>query len=175
MKEKGYPAIMDSLDSYEISDRYNVTDSMARDFVREFNQSDRILHLEPLADVMEYLPKLIKNDFRLIVITSLSDKNHAREKRLKNMKSIFGDIFDDLICLGQGSRKHDALLKWKDTGLFWIEDHYGNAQQGYDLGLKSILIDYPYNHKHEVDFLKVSADRPWKEITDIILDQYELN
>lgn len=171
MEEKGYPAVMSGLNHYDISHRHNVTDEQARNFVREFNQSEHICNLEPLADVLDHLPKLVNNGFRFVVITSLSSKNSARENRLKNMKSIFGDIFDDLICLEQGSRKYDALSKWKNTGLYWIEDHFDNAMQGHELGLNSILLNYPFNYNKDADFIKVGIETPWKEITDIILGE----
>jgi hypothetical protein len=89
--------------------------------------------------------------------------------------NVFGDIFDDVICLPMGSVKKEVLLHWKNTGLFWIEDYLRNAEDGYDLGLKSILITNPTNAKYETNgVIRVSENNPWEEIYNLVMQEYNL-
>jgi FMN phosphatase YigB (HAD superfamily) len=176
MKRKGLPRITGTENSYNLTDRYGITYQESVDFVKDFNEGEYMRDLLPLSDSVEYVQKLVALDFRFTVITSISDNPISKIYRTENLINLFGDIFDDVICLETGASKTAALAKFGGTGLFWIEDHFKNAEAGYEVGLKSILIEHPYNKHYSTDlFPRVSKTTPWKEIYEIVTKEYGLN
>ena len=77
-------------------------------------------------------------------------------------------MFTELVCLDTGADKDEALAKYKDSGLYWIEDKTQNANLGQTLGLKSILIDHVHNKEDKVNNGVVRVGN-WAQIVDIIV------
>lgn len=172
MSENGYPMISETESNYAIEKRHNVTNEMARQHIEEFNHSDRISNLEPHADSQEYVARLRDEGYRFIVVTSLSDHVLAKDARMENLQRHFGDAILELHCLPLGVHKGEKLRDWAETKRFWIEDHVENAVAGAKLGLRSIVIDHPYNIKYEENdellYARVSHDTPWADIYEVI-------
>lgn len=176
MESKGHPRLPGTDSEYSISLRHNISTHEAMAYVKEFNESSAIENIKPFADSVEYVNKLADLGFRFIVVTSISSHPNAKKYRTKNLKGIFGDVFNDIHCIEQGASKANILLNWADTGYFWIEDHMRQAEAGHEVGLKTILINHPYNHHYITDlFPKVSYQSPWKEIFGIVCNHYEIN
>lgn len=162
-------------DEYNVALRYNISHEHGQELVTEFNTSDHISRLEPMADSVKYVKQLSELGFKFIVVTSISDDPSAKVNRAINLKNLFGDVFTELHCLQMGSSKYDALARWGGSGYFWIEDHMRQAESGYEQGLRPILITHPYNQHYSTDlFPRVSKYRPWEEIFKIICDSYNL-
>lgn len=175
MLGRGYPQLPDTDGLYDIAGRHGITHDEAMGHIREFNESDRISHLSALADSEEYIRKLSGLGFRFTVVTSLSSAPDAKIYRSDNLTKIFGDVFREIVCLSQGANKYNELTRWKDSGLFWIEDHPEQAEAGLRAGLKPVLISHPYNSHYMSDkFPFVTSENPWKEIFKLICKEYEL-
>jgi FMN phosphatase YigB (HAD superfamily) len=175
MASKGHPRVPNTDHEYSISDRHNVTHVQAMEFVKEFNEGPAISHLKPFADSVKYVKKLASAGFRFIVVTSISNHPDAAINRARNLKEIFGDVFDDIHCIEQGASKANILMNWAGTGYFWIEDHMRQAEAGHEAGLKTILINHPYNSHYKTDlFPTVSFETPWKEIFEKVCVEYNL-
>ena len=83
-----------------------------------------------------------------------------------NIQKIFGEnTFEKFVYLDTGADKDEALLEYKNLGLFWIEDKPENADVGHQLGLKSILMEHGHNMHHECEYPVVQN---WKKIYTII-------
>lgn len=176
METEGFPKIPGTDHEYSIAARHGITHHQGQELVKKFNESWRVEHLKPFKDSVEYVTKLAQHGFRFVVVTSISDHPDAADRRRINLVNTFGDIFDDVQCLEQGASKHSALEQWSDSGFFWIEDHMRQAEAGHEVGLKTILINHPYNTHYSSDlFPRVSYDTPWKEIYDIVIRDYNLN
>ena len=176
MHEKGLPLIPDAEDNYSIAKRHGCTHEAGRELVLEFNHSPYIRDLHPFADSRKYVNMLHGQGFEFVVISSLSDSKQSHNNRLHNLRKHFGGAIKELHCLPIGDPKKDILEEWKDSNLFWIEDHVENAADGANLGLRSIVIDHPYNtkytlHDHQL-YARVGYARPWKEIYDLITKAY---
>lgn len=173
MKEKGYSTIAGEEDNYSVQDRFGISSDVKMDFIKEFNHSDRIGRLSPHKDAKKYVAKLNSEGYKFIVISSLSEKPSAYDYREQNLKTEFGDAIIDLHCLRIGVHKSDKLKEWKDTNLFWIEDHVLNAVSGAKLGLRSIVIDHPYNLGYDLDndllYARTTCETPWEDIYEIII------
>jgi FMN phosphatase YigB (HAD superfamily) len=172
MVKRGYDIVPGEEENYSVEERFNLPHDIKMDFIKEFNHSDRIGELPPYADAKEYVDKLNQEGYKFICITSLSQKISAYDHRWQNLKDVFGDAIIDLHCLRIGVHKGERLKQWKDTNLFWIEDHVANAVAGAHLGLRAIVIDHPYNTKYtEGDSLlyaRTSEETPWADIYEII-------
>lgn len=170
----GFPRVPFTDHEYSISKRHNIPTHESYKYIKEFNEGWRVSHLKPLADAVEYVDKLSSHGFKFIVVTSISDAETSFRYRSTNLKNVFGDIFEDIICLKMGAKKGEVLKKWEGSNYFWIEDHNENAIAGHELGLRSILVDHPYNRHHEVPFRRVSHTTPWAEIYSEISSAYNL-
>ena len=69
------------------------------------------------------------------------------------MDKLFGKgVFTKLVCLGTGDDKDEALAKYKDSKLWWIEDKSVNCEAGAKAGLKLILVEHGHNMKGNYDY-----------------------
>lgn len=167
MQERGYTLAPGSKTSYSLHLHYNELE--AKDtaaVVKQFNESAAIGFLPALRDSAYYVKRLYEeHGYRFRVITSLSLDKNAKKLREMNLNKLFGDAIEQVICLDTGADKDDALAPYKDSGLFWIEDKYENAQCGHNLGLRSILVEHGHNFHYTPAYPVV---KNWKEIYEII-------
>ncbi len=172
MQERGYTIVPGEEENYSVEERFDLDFDGKMDFIKEFNHSDRIGQLPPHADAKKYVAKLNAEGYKFIVVTSLSEKPSAHEYRAQNLKEHFGDAIIDLHCLRIGVHKAEKLKQWEGTNMFFIEDHVSNAVAGAKLGLRSIVIDHPYNLGYDLDnhllYARTSEDTPWEDIYEII-------
>ncbi len=173
MARHGHPRVPETDTEYNIRLRHNVTTHQAMTYVKEFNEGPDIAHLTPFADSVQHVRLLSALGFRFIVVTSISSHPDAKIHRTNNLTDLFGDVFDDIHCIEQGASKASILMNWADTGYFWIEDHMRQAEAGYEAGLRTVLINHPYNHHYKTDlFPTVSYDTPWNEIYNMVRNEY---
>jgi len=171
----GHIQIPNTEHHYNLSKRFEADVDEMRKLVIEFNESEEIANLKPLTGAVDTISNLTSRGFRFVCITSLSDAPSASLYREENLLRLFGDVFDDIICLPVGQSKGHILERWADSGLFWLEDHFMNAEAGYEVGLNPILFDDPTNRNLQTDlFPRVTGPNLWKEVEGIILDEYEL-
>jgi len=175
MASIGYKLKPGTDNHYSMTYRYDITDDEAYSLIKEYNKSPFIAELSPYADAQEYIAKLVEHGFKFVCITSLSSDPKAYEYRKQNLTNLFGDVFQELICLESGSAKEHVLKLWTDSDFFWIEDHIKNAEAGHALGLKSILVQQGHNGHYATDqFHVVGPDHPWKEIYHLVCKDYDL-
>ena len=167
MQERGYTLKADNKKSYYLHHHYNeLEEKDAKKVVKTFNESAAIGFLPALRDSVHYVKRLHeKHGYQFRVITSLSLDKNAQKLREKNLRKLFGNAIETVICLDTGADKDSALAPYKDSGLWWIEDKPQNADVGHALGLKSILIEHGHNMHHACDYPIV---KDWKEIYGII-------
>lgn len=162
MERLGYKPHEGTDHHYNLVERYDVDDETLYSIVAEFNRSDAIADLEPIADSQRNVKILSEMGYRFTAITSLGDDPVSIKHRRKNLHKLFGDVFDDIIHLPLIAPKDDILKNWEGQGLPWVEDHFENALAGHKLGLRSMLVDLPYNqHSHHSSIERVIC---WNEI-----------
>jgi hypothetical protein len=169
MQTHGHSKIEGGQFKYNIGKRYNISDAQGRQLIKYFNESAAIGFLPPLRDAMYYVKKLHeKHGFVFHAITSLSLDKNAVHLREMNLKKLFGEtVFERIVCLDTGADKDDALMPYKDSGLWWIEDKIDNCLVGTNLGLNSLLME----HGHNMDFEHIDIPRVknWREVYDLVL------
>jgi hypothetical protein len=173
MQERGYTLTADNKKSYYLHHHYNELDEKdAKKVIKTFNESAAIGFLPALRDSVHYVKRLYeKHGYQFRVITSLSLDKNAQKLREMNLRKIFGNAIETVICLDTGADKDDALHPYKDSKMWWIEDKPQNADVGHRLGLSSLLVEHGHNMHYECSYPVV---KNWKEIYKIIT-QGEVN
>jgi FMN phosphatase YigB (HAD superfamily) len=168
MEFQGHNPVDGHKDHYNIAKQYSLpSKNVGHNLIRQFNASAAIGFLPPLRDAQQYVEKLTADGFRFVVLTSLSTDKYAKELRTRNLTKLFGDCFEEVICLATGADKDDALVKLANkygTG-YWIEDKPSNADAGTNAGFKSILIE----HRHNLGYTGEAKIAPlWADVYNII-------
>ena len=167
MREHGYTMKDTAKNSYHLHEHYQELEAKdAKKVVKQFNESAAIGFLPALRDATYYVKRLHEeHGYVFRVITSLSLDKDAQRLRDMNLRKLFGDAIESVICLATGADKDEALAPYKDSGLYWIEDKPSNADCGHNLGLRSILVEHGHNMHHECEYPVV---KNWKEIYEIL-------
>ena len=170
MEQHGHTQVENANFLYNIGQRFGLeSNNMGHRLVKQFNESAAIGFLPALRDAVYYVKRLHEeHGYTFRCITSLSLDKNAYKLRKMNLEKLFGETaFEELVCLGTGADKDEALEQYRDSGLYWIEDKLSNAQLGLDLGLKSILIEHGFNMDDDIPegMQKVVN---WKEIYEIL-------
>jgi uncharacterized HAD superfamily protein len=163
---QGYKFNPNNDDQYSINARYNIPHGQGSEVVDEFNHSSEFEYLEPWRDAVQYVKQLAADGWRFVVITTAGSHPLTYELRLRNLEKVFGkDVFKSLHVLPLHSNKGVELEKYKDSGLYWIEDKPGNADLGLEYGLRPLLMTAPYNLSYNGAVPRVNN---WKEIYSIV-------
>lgn len=165
MQQHGHTQVEDGNKLYKMNERYNISDTQAKQLIKIFNESAAIGFLPALRDAMYYVKRLHEeHGYVFHCITSLSLDENAYKLRQMNLEKLFGPTaFTKLVCLDTGADKDEALDEYKDSGLYWIEDKMENAVAGLNAGLKSVLIEHGYNMDDQVPAGMFKALN-WKDV-----------
>ena len=165
MGEHGYLRLPDTDEYYDQSQRYGINKKIANDQVKKFNESGCVGFIPAYKDSVEYVRKLYYLGWRFEVISCLDKDKYAQKLRVKNLKHLFGEVFDFIDCsLDFTVGKEQYLFdKYYGTSYYWIEDSVNHALSGENVGLNSIIMDHPYNQEWEG--LRVKS---WREVYQII-------
>ena len=161
MQRHGY-RLGKNANSYDMGERYDLTDKKKRELVKFFNESAAIGYLPPLRDAIHYVRKLHeKHGYVFHVLTALSDDHQAQDLRRQNLQKLFGEtVFEKFVYCDTGADKDEILEPYTDSGLIWIEDKVENAELGLKLGLQSILIE----HAHNMHITDIPLMKNWKDV-----------
>ena len=165
MYEQGYERLNHTDEYYDQSLRYGIDRRIANNQVKKFNESGCVGFIPAYRDAVEYVNKLYHRGWRFEVISCLDKDKYAQKLRAKNLRHLFGDVFDFIDCsLDFTVGKEQYLFdKYYGTSYYWIEDSVNHALSGANVGLNSIIMDHPYNQEWEG--LRVKS---WKEVYQII-------
>lgn len=169
LQERGYHKVEGYQDKYDIGKRYGIDSSLGKSLIKTFNESAAIGFLPPHRDAIHYVRKLYEeHGYIFHAITSLSLDKNAYRLRCMNLEKLFGSsVFEKIICLDTGADKDDALLPYKGSECYWVEDKYDNCLSGLKLGLTPLLME----HGHNMQFNNpgVTRVKNWQEIYNIIV------
>ena len=167
MMEQGYTRIPDTNKYYNQTLRYGISDYESNKQIKKFNESGCVGFIPAFKDSVEYITKLHDLGYKFDVLSCLDKDKYAQQLRVKNLLHLFGDVFDFIDCgLDFNIGKEQYLLdRYSGKDYYWIEDSVGHAESGRKIGLKSIIMDHPYNK--EWNGLRV---KNWKQIYKIIND-----
>lgn len=165
MEAKGFQR--NGIATYDMHIAYGQKKNHVKALISEFNNSAWICCLKPVRDAVDGVARLVEAGYRFGAITSLSLDPYAGKLREDNLKNLFGDVFEFVTCLDTGADKDDALLPYKGSGMWWIEDKPKNAKLGADLGLNTLLVRHEHNAGFNYRGVK-SVDN-WAQIYNVIV------
>lgn len=170
MSEKGFK-IKDSF-SYKLETAFNLKSDEINNLIVEFNMSDNMVSLPPIFDAKECLSVFKKAGYKIICISSMSDNENSQNKRIKNLKNVFGDdTFSNFHFLKLHASKKPILNLYSGKKAIWVEDHVQNAIDGATIGFKTFLLNHSYNDNAIFDD-KYNIEKVvcWKEILRKVFD-----
>ena len=179
MQQRGFEIKPDFDNSYDIGERYGLNKTKSKELVRDFNSSAAMGFLPPLRDAIHYVRKLHEqHGYIFHMITSLSLDEHAQRLRRMNTEKLFGETaFSGYTFLDTGADKNDALDKYRDSGMTWIEDKIENALVGEEAGLDCLLMEHGHNmdihefeghHHGRFQRENITIVKNWKEIYEYL-------
>jgi hypothetical protein len=170
MTEHGYKFEQSGKLEYNLHHHYTgTTKEEVKRLVKQFNESAAIGFLPALRDSVFYVKRLYEeHGYQFRVITSLSLDKNAAKLREMNLHKLFGNAVESVICLDTGADKDQALAPYTNSAMWWIEDKPENADVGYNLGLKSILVEHGHNMTHLCNYPIV---KNWKQIYTLITSE----
>jgi len=163
MGEQGYLRLPDTDHYFEQTKRYGIKDDEALDCVKRFNESGSVGYIPAYKDSVEYVTKFAKEGYRFEVISSLHIDKFAQHLRARNLKHLFGDVFDYINCSLDFTKGKRSVLeeRYKGSNLIWLEDSTKHAMAGDEVGMKTFIFDHPYNRDY-----KGRRVKDWKEFYD---------
>ena len=154
--------------TYDIAEKYGLDDKTKKHLVKMFNENADIGYLAPLRDAVTYVRRIHEQlGYTFIVITSLTKSQNAQDLRIWNLQKLFGNTtFSKFHFLDTGQDKDDVLSMpiYKDSGYFWVEDKWQNAECGEKYGLNPCLIAHGHN-EHVTNFPRYEN---WREIYEAL-------
>lgn len=153
---------------YSMGAQLGISHEEAFKLISGFNHSEEFGCITPYQDSVEYVKRFKDEGWRFIAITTAGEHPDTWSLRRKNLDAVFGEgAIDELYVLPLNGDKGVELVKYKDSGLFWLEDKPSNAVLGYQYGLKPLLMSTFHNQDYTGDVQRVNT---WKEIYRIIND-----
>lgn len=153
---------------YSMGEQLGITHEQARQLISDFNHSEEFGRIEPWLDSVEYVKRFKDEGWKFIAITTAGEHPDTWPLRRKNLDAVFGvGAIDELYVLPLAGDKGVELVKYKDSGLFWIEDKPSNAVLGYQYGLNPLLMSTFHNQRYLGGAPRVNT---WKDIYRIIND-----
>jgi hypothetical protein len=170
VQEHGHRKVDGGNLKYDIGKRYGIDSDAGKKLIKNFNESAAIGFLPPLRDAIYYIRKLHEeHGYVFHAITSLSKDKNAQKLRRMNLEKLFGNtVFEDIVCLDTGADKDEALEKYRNSELHFIEDKIINAETALAMGLSPLLME----HAHNMDYNgPIPIVKNWKEVYNIITGQ----
>lgn len=153
---------------YSMEAQLGISQEEASKLIGSFNSSDEFGRIAPWRDSVEYIKRFKDEGWKFVAITTAGEHPDTWPLRRANLDAVFGaGAIDELYVLPLHGDKGVELVKYKDSGLFWIEDKPSNAVLGYQYGLRPLLMSTFHNQGYNGGVWRVNT---WKDIYRIIND-----
>ena len=144
--------------------------------VREYGKSKYIEELKAFQeDAKQHILDLHKEvDF--IALSCLSKNRQIINKRKRNLKNVYGDIFKDVICIGFGQSKEPDLIRLKEQEnvITFIDDREKHIQESISAGIKPILFKRGIEDVECCPENSYHVKKCWSDIKESVLLELEL-
>jgi uncharacterized HAD superfamily protein len=167
-ESKGYAFNENKRIVYSMGAQLGITHEEAFKLISGFNHSEEFGRIGPWLDSVEYVKRFKDEGWKFVAITTAGEHPDTWPLRRKNLDAVFGaGAIDELYVLPLNGDKGVELVKYKDSGLFWLEDKPSNAVLGYQYGLNPLLMSTFHNQGYVGGVPRVNN---WEEIYKIIND-----
>ena len=139
----------------------------------EFDNGWNTIYLNLVPDI-ENLLKLLKQDFRLVILTN-TNEIHSKIWKIKYRRILnyFEKIFlSNEIKARKPERKVYEIvldyLKLSPLNVIFLDDNIGYVEGALNLGIKSILVSSPYQMINELEKLGINVKKKLKTADSIM-------
>ncbi len=170
MESKGYTRLYGFERYYTIENWYGISREEAMELVSTYNSSAAIGYLPAYLDSVKYVKKLHDNHgYKFVVITAFGQDEYAIRLRKRNLRKLFGDVFEEILFVDLLKSKLELLKLYEPA--IWIEDKPSAAEEGNSVGHKTFLFRHGHN-EHMSTTHEITRVDSWKEIyTSIVSDE----
>jgi hypothetical protein len=140
-------------------------------YCQQFNCSAWVSDVPPIRDAVFGIKTLYeKHGCTFHVITAFGGDEYSQALRIKNIKRVFGDAITKVTFTPFRGSKQEELNKYKDSGLYYIDDKPRHMESAIEAGLTPVMMAHDYNAMYmEVgecrrDILRI---KNWKNFVDI--------
>ena len=166
MKDEGFTVHTKEPSQYDLGNFFKIPLPEIYKRIQLFNDGHwRFGTLQSYDDVQESISVLASLGYSFVAVTSCSDLDQVADLRKANLYNVFGDVFEEVHCIGIHNNKRAVLENYEPT--FWIEDRFSHALEGAKAGHKAILLDQPWNINENDP--RVTRCLSWAEIVEYIL------
>ena len=160
------PISLNAMSQWEICNKFkNMTPDEAETCLVHFNTSARQRFIPSKLDSEIWVNKLIKEGWKFIAISSVTDDPDVYQLRKMRIEELFPGGLLKLHCLPLHYGKEKCLAQYADGEYYWIEDKLKNALAGLSYNMKPLLIAHEYNRTENSNIQRV---RNWEEIYGIL-------
>lgn len=145
-KDREWPTNGRLRDVYDLATFFGTTRSDALQFLREFVHTAG--HEQPAEEcAATVIPELHARGYSFVAVTACGLDSRFRLKRARNLEREFGFRFEDVHVVDLRASKTPILDMYEPA--VWVEDHFGHAVAGAELGHRTFLLDRAYNRGQE--------------------------
>jgi hypothetical protein len=150
-------------DIYDLATFFGTTREIAVDMLHDFI---RIRGHEQPAErcAKTVIPELYDAGYDFVAVTACGLDPVFRLKRTRNLEKEFGFRFQDVHVVDLKAEKTPILSLYEPA--IWVEDHFGHACAGAELGHRTFLLDRAYNRGQEHPLVTRVPD--WHAIADVL-------
>ncbi|MDR1008789.1 MAG: hypothetical protein LBL52_00875 [Rickettsiales bacterium] len=106
-------------------------------FLDDYTHSEYLTKSLPVEGAADGVRALAALGHKLHVLTAIGDDEDVKRRRVRHLRSLFGDAFEDIVCIGPFEKKKDWLVRM-DAGAL-IDDGTSNISGALELGLLGVL------------------------------------
>lgn len=143
-------------DSYDLLTHYpsvECSDTM-RDHIIAFNRSNSVGQLSPLPYMQAYVAEEIVPYYdNIIALSCFSNDWRSHILREINLEQHYGKIFSQMLFKPLGATKMPELMNIKPD--LFIDDSTKYVEEGLQAGVRTIVLDSPYNQRVECERLNL--------------------
>jgi len=141
-----------NINEWELSHWTGMSQEETYNAVQDFNRTDRTFaNLKPLDDSQDIINNLHLANNKLTVITCCGNSCLTRLRRHYNLNKVYGNIFNDIICIDTTQDKKEYLNKLYEPNSYIIEDNYKHAKDAIAIGYNAIVLKKTYNAAYWAD------------------------
>jgi uncharacterized HAD superfamily protein len=140
-----------------------------QEILNEFHDSPEYKKIEPVKGSVEAILKLSEK-YELVIITARPDMLKEKTKNFieKYFPKMFSGIHHTTILKERKFIKKSEICN-KIGAKIIIEDHYKNALDCAEKGIKAIILDMPWNRNEDYSHSNIEHAKNWDEIIKILI------
>lgn len=109
-----------------------------------FLNSPEFERIPPIIGAKDAVDYLSAHGYKMRVVTSISDKESVKIKRIRNLKYIFGDVFEDITMFPLGWNNKISFYQSVPYGIV-VDDSIFNIQDALKCKHKAVFITIKHN------------------------------